>query len=190
MAEEMTVDVLIVGSGPVGATFARKLVEAGRSVYMVDMGAQLSKRPGWHLKNSFLYQRNLDLFSSVIRGHLHEVSVPTNDAAELTLDPGAFSVEYDKTPGFVHNNQNPDQDPDRNLPGAGVTYGVGGMATHWTCATPRHHPTMERPDVYSANEWDRLYSSAEVILNPHRHEFDHAIRHNIVRDVLSAEYTE
>jgi pyranose oxidase len=190
MADEMTVDVLIVGSGPVGATFARKLVEAGRSVYMVDMGAQLSKRPGWHLKNSFLYQRNLDLFSSVIRGHLHELSVPTNDAPELTLDPGAFSVEYRKTPGFVHNNQNPDQDPDRNLPGAGVTYGVGGMATHWTCATPRHHPTMERADVYSANEWDRLYSGAEIILNTHRHEFDHAIRHNIVRDVLSAEYTE
>lgn len=190
MADEMTADVLVVGSGPVGATFARHLVGAGRSVLMIDMGAQLSGRPGWHLKNSFLYQRNLDLFSSVIRGHLHGVSVPTNDSPVLTLDPGAFSIEYDKRPGFVHNNQNPDQDPDRNLPGAGVTYAVGGMTTHWTCATPRHHPTMERSDVYPDGEWDRLYGGAEELLNTHRHEFDDSIRHNIVRDVLAAEYRE
>jgi flavin-dependent dehydrogenase len=37
--ENLEVYVLIVGSGPVGCTFARKLVGAGRSVHMVDMGA-------------------------------------------------------------------------------------------------------------------------------------------------------
>ena len=63
----INVDTLIVGSGPVGATFARELVSAGRTVCMVEAGAQLSQRPGEHLKNSYLYQRNLDLFSSVIR---------------------------------------------------------------------------------------------------------------------------
>src|SRR5680860_977194 len=68
--QDLTVDVLIVGSGPVGSTYARKLVEAGRSVYMVDAGARHSLRPGEHLKNSYLYQRNIDLFASVIRGHL------------------------------------------------------------------------------------------------------------------------
>jgi heterodisulfide reductase subunit A-like polyferredoxin len=46
--ETLEVDVLIVGSGPVGSAFARKLVEAGRSVYMVDAGPMLSKRPGEH----------------------------------------------------------------------------------------------------------------------------------------------
>src|SRR6185503_21201275 len=101
-----------------------------------------------------------------------------------------FSVEYGKTPGFVHNNQNPDQDPDHNLPGAGVTYGIGGMATHWTCATPRHHPTMERSGAYTADEWDRLYTGAEKLLNTHHHEFDGSIRHNVVRDALRAEFTE
>lgn len=186
----MDVDVLIVGSGPVGATFARKLVEAGRSVFMVDMGAQTSRRPGEHLKNSFLYQRNIDLFASVIRGHLSVLSVPTNTTPVMTLDPGAFQIDEARYNGFVLNNQNPEQDPATNLPGAAVTYGVGGMATHWTCATPRHHPTLERADSYSDEEWNRLYDASEQLLNTNKHEFDDSVRHQLVRDVLQSEYTE
>ena len=186
----MEVDVLIVGSGPVGATFARKLVEAGRSVYMVDMGAKFSPRPGAHLKNSYLYQKNIDLFASLIRGHLSVLSIPTNSAPMLTLDPGAYQFDAAKYDGFVLNNQNPDQDPVVNLPGAAVTYGVGGMATHWTCATPRHHPTLERSDIYDDAEWDRLYTAGEGLLNTHQHEFDDSMRHNIVRDALAGEFTE
>jgi pyranose oxidase len=187
---DLTVDVLIIGAGPAGCTFARKLVEAGRSVFMIDMGAQLSPRPGEHLKNAFYFQRNLDAFSSVIRGHLHEVSMPTSDAPELTLDPGAFRYDPERYRGFVQNNQNPDQDPAVNLPGAAVTYAVGGMATHWTCATPRHHPVVERSKAYEEAEWNRLYDEAEVLLNTHRHEFDGSIRHNLVRDALAAEFGE
>ena len=187
---EMEVDVLIVGSGPVGSTFARKLVEAGRSVYMVDIGARLSPRPGAHLKNSFLFQKNIDLFASVIRGHLSVLSVATNETPVLTLDPGAYQFDPAEYKGFVLNNQNPDQNPQRNLPGAAVTYGVGGMATHWTCATPRHHPTLERSDIYDEAEWGRLYDAGEKLLNTHKHEFDGSIRHNVVRDALQAEYTD
>lgn len=188
--ENLEVDVLIVGSGPVGSTFARKLVEAGRSVYMVDTGAQHSPRPGEHLKNSFLYQRNVDLFASVIRGHLHNLSVPTNDQPVMTLDPGAYHINKNKFSGFSLNNQNPEQDPETNLPGAGVTYAVGGMTTHWTCATPRHHPTLERSDIYSDAEWNRLYDEAEKLLNTHKHEFDDSIRHVMVRDTLKEEFSE
>lgn len=186
----LNVDVLIVGSGPIGATFARKLVEAGRKVFMVDIGAKLSTKPGQHLKNSYLYQRNIDLFASVIRGHLYTLSVPTNNAPVMTLDPGSYRVDYSKYPGFIHNNQNPDQDPFTNLSGAGVTYAVGGMATHWTCATPRHHPTMERNNIYSDKEWDRLYKEGERLLNTHHNEFDNFIRHTMVRETLQAEFKE
>lgn len=186
----MEVDVLIVGSGPVGATYARKLVEAGRSVYMVDAGAKLSTRPGAHLKNSFLYQRNIDLFASVIRGHLSPLSIPSNYQPEITLDPGSFRVDRDEYPGFVRNNQNPEQSIYKNLDGAAATYAVGGMATHWTCATPRHHPTVERSKFLSDSDWDRLYNEGEKLLNTHSHEYDDSIRHNVVRDTLASEFSD
>src|SRR5438309_11460503 len=150
-------DVLIVGSGPVGWAIARKLVEAGRTVHMVEAGTQLSARPGEHQKNAVLYQRNLDLFSAVIRGHLHLLSVPSNKLPVVTLDPSAFQIDYSSFGGLVHNNQNPKQAPGVNLEAAAATYAVGGMATHWTCATPRHHPVLERATCIDAGDWDELY---------------------------------
>lgn len=34
------VDVLVVGSGPIGAIFAKTLVSAGKQVVMIDIGEQ------------------------------------------------------------------------------------------------------------------------------------------------------
>ncbi len=189
-AQTVSVDAFVAGSGPIGATFARRLIDAGRRVLMVDSGAQLSPRRGAHLKNSALYQRNLDLFASVIRGHLTLVSVPSNNQPVVTLDPAAFQVDFDKYQGFVHNNQNPEQNPYRNLDAAAVTYAVGGMATHWTCATPRHHPTLERSDLLAEDEWERLYSEGERLLCTRTDVFEHSIRHQLVRDALREEYSE
>ena len=93
------VEVLIVGSGPLGSTFARKLVEGGMKVFMIDAGAQLSSVPGAHLKNSVLYQRDVNLFTGVIKGHLQPLSVPTDESGVPTLDPGAFQFDRDKYTG-------------------------------------------------------------------------------------------
>jgi len=183
-------DALIVGSGPVGCTFARRLVEAGIQVHMVEAGIRMSARPGAHLKNAVFFQKNVDMFSSIIRGHLNVLSSPSNDIEVLTLDPSAFQVDFRRYPGFTHNNQNPDQDPNRNLPAAAAAYAVGGMATHWTCATPRHHPNIERATFYDDAEWDRLYAEGEQLLNTHTDVFEGSIRHRLVREALAAEYTE
>ncbi|MEL6438582.1 MAG: pyranose oxidase [Cyanobacteria bacterium J06621_8] len=188
--ESLEVDIFIVGSGPIGCTFARQFVEAGLKVLMVDAGAQLSKRPGEHLKNSFLFQRNVDSFASVIRGHILPLSVPVDERPNLTWDPGSY--QPDKP--FSRDNQNPDQVERENLPGAAATYAVGGMATHWTCATPRQHPTIERWNVIK--DWDNLYDNAEEYLNTHprkdkpTHPYEHSIRHQLVVGALQEEFKE
>ncbi len=90
--DDIHTDVLIIGSGPVGSTFARKLVEAGRTVLMIDAGACATARPGEHIKNSAFYQRNIDQFSYLIQSHLLPASVPTSKAAVPTLDPISFQL--------------------------------------------------------------------------------------------------
>lgn len=162
--QRIEVDVLVVGSGPVGATFARTLVEGGRSVMMVDAGPQLSSRPGEHLKNHFSYQHSHERFGMLVRGHLHPLSKPARDADErdrlIGLDAGV------------------------------ATYAVGGMATHWTGVTPRHHPSVELSDAIAAAEWDQLYGEAETLLNTGTDLTADAVSHQVVLDALASEYPE
>jgi choline dehydrogenase-like flavoprotein len=56
------VDVLIVGSGPVGCTFAQTLAEGDptKKILMVDLGAQRSEKPGTNAKNVYLYNYGED----------------------------------------------------------------------------------------------------------------------------------
>ncbi len=91
--ESITTDVLVIGSGPVGCTFARLLVEGGRKVLMIDAGIQMSADPGQHLKNSYYFQRDINSFSSMIKGHLQNFSVPTKETSAVAIDPLAFQVD-------------------------------------------------------------------------------------------------
>lgn len=101
---EKHTDILIIGSGPVGSAFARLLVEGDLEVLMIDAGPQLSAVPGWHLKNSYVYQRDFNSFTGLISSHLHDASVPTSNSPTITLDPRAFQVDLNdpKYKGLVY----------------------------------------------------------------------------------------
>jgi len=143
---EVRTDIFIAGTGPVGATLARKVLETTKaSVLMVDPGAQLSAVPGAHLKNSAYYQCNVDPFASVIRGHMHPLSVSVDKAPTPTLGPGAFRVPQESLGQYRRKNQNPDQKDHENLPGAAATYAIGGMATHCARSSRSLFPFDQRP---------------------------------------------
>ncbi|KAK6526066.1 hypothetical protein TWF281_011105 [Arthrobotrys megalospora] len=86
-------DVLIVGSGPIGAVYARKLVDAGHNVLMVDAGAQETEIPGEHKKN--VADMTLNEFSSVIQNDLTPLSPSSSiPGASATLAIGGMSTHW------------------------------------------------------------------------------------------------
>lgn len=73
---------------------------------------------------------------------------------------------------FVSNNENPEQSAYVNLPAAAATYGVGGMATHWTACTPEEHAKIERSKLISPEEWKTLYAEAKELFKTSQDMFD------------------
>jgi len=186
------VDVFIAGSGPIGATYARKLVDAGLRVVMCEMGATDTKPAASHKKNEIEYQKDIDRFVNVIKGALSPVSVPKSTTFVDTLDPSSWNSEKP----FVTNGKNPKQDAAVNLSAQAVTRGTGGMATHWTCAVPHFLPDVERPVIHDRStpegkekddkEWDQLYQGAGNLIHRSETEFDEvSIRHTLVLNTLA-----
>jgi choline dehydrogenase-like flavoprotein len=58
----MTGDIVIVGSGPIGAVVARRFAEAGRAVTMLESGPAISDPPGSHVRNQARFQQDPDSY--------------------------------------------------------------------------------------------------------------------------------
>ena len=103
--------VFIIGSGPLGCTYARMLTDpASRMkdrdkkpipVVMIDIGAQLSRTPGEHLKNTVYFHKDVNKFTGVISGHLQQTSVALDTSTVPTLDPDAFSYDPDQYKRYI-----------------------------------------------------------------------------------------
>jgi pyranose oxidase len=63
------------------------------------------------------------------------------------------------------------------------------MGTHWTCATPRQHKTLERSTIFSDEEWNMLYTKAEGYLGTSRDQFHpYSIRDQLVKSKLEKSF--
>ena len=53
MTNTLSCDLLVIGSGPIGSAFARRLADLvpGADIVMVEAGPALTPRPGCHVKN-------------------------------------------------------------------------------------------------------------------------------------------
>jgi choline dehydrogenase-like flavoprotein len=139
----MSYDLLIVGSGPVGSTYARVVSERLPQIriLMVDAGPVLTDPPGLNLKN-------LDDEGAVRRAReLSEGPAVPEPAQTVRARPGTHLVE----PGSA------------GMPAAAVSTCVGGMGAHWTCATPRPYGSERIPFIPSA-ELDAALAEAERLL--------------------------
>lgn len=182
-----TKGVFIAGSGPIGCTFARYILENTDDVdiWMAEIGAQDNPTVGAHHKNAVKYQKDIDAFVHVIQGALQPTSVPPSSSHMPTLGNAAWAPK----PGQKLQSSffNPNQVPELNLPGCATTRTVGGMATHWTCACPEPAPE-ERKDSPILDKLPQLYPVARKYLGVKTDQFECSARHNLVKAALEAVY--
>ncbi|KAF8422789.1 pyranose 2-oxidase [Boletus edulis BED1] len=182
-------DVFIAGTGPVGAAYARIILDAkpDAKVIMADIGSQENSVVGAHFKNSVKYQKDIDLFVNVIKGALQAISIPPEDTFISNLGGQGWkpSIGGDKT--LIFQGNNPQQKRELNLKASAVTRTVGGMATHWTCACPIPHEDERKQNPI---EWNQLrgllYTARKKLLKVDSHQFDNSVRHTVVKKALIA----
>lgn len=145
-------DLLIIGSGPVGSTFARLVGEQrpGTDITMVELGPQVTDPPGTNVRNLPIDQR--DAARARSQG---PQGAPSGDSTRgLNVEGTIIS------PGGTYL-VSPGHQP--AMPAAALSSCVGGMGVHWTCATPRPNDD-ERIGLIPPDELDAAFDEAERLM--------------------------
>ncbi|MGP3775360.1 GMC oxidoreductase [Streptomyces sp. SDT5-1] len=154
-------DLLIVGSGIMGACAARLVRDARPTarILMLDSGPVLGPVAGRHLHDmpdGALRLRYNERVSSGIQG-LYA------GAADVADDLGAGQVA-DLEPGMYRLSTFGQEAS--AMPSAALAWNTGGMGVHWTAATPAAWGS-EIPDFIDADEWERDMATASDLLHVH-----------------------
>ncbi|MGV3713076.1 GMC oxidoreductase [Pseudolysinimonas sp.] len=164
------VDVLIVGSGPAGSTYARTIGDAlpDARILMVEMGPEIPGVRGNHTQNMTDEERAAAQMLTQGPDAGRERMQALADIAE-GFDP---SVEFRQTilPGLFFVDPRPELAPGEvGLPAASMASGVGGMGIHWGTSTPRPEQS-ERIPFIPADEMDAALTHAEHLLGVEKPE--------------------
>lgn len=156
------VDVLIIGSGPAGSTFARTIADARpeASILMVEVGPSVSRLRGAHTSKMDEDERVPAMLATqgpdVGRDRAEALAARGLDvqAFERALPAGLFFV--DPAPELA--------DGEVGLPAASMSSGVGGMALYWAASCPRPQESERVPFIPGA-ELDAALERAKALLD-------------------------
>ncbi|MFV2196856.1 GMC oxidoreductase [Nocardiopsis sp. LOL_012] len=177
--------IVVVGSGPIGAAYARLLLEGlpRARVLMVEAGPRLTERPGVNVRNiadpderARARERSQGPGAAGFRS---ELGIPEDTVVEgtFTARQGTHLIDYGGR-GSGHAEE---------FPAAAVSTNVGGQGAHWTCAVPRPG-FSERIGCVPDGEWDDLVATAEGLLHATATAFADSPVSSAIRALLTEEF--
>ncbi len=161
----MNTDILIIGSGPNGATFARILSEAkpNAKILMIDLGPKVSDKIGQHLKN-IADPKAVEIAQILSQGNKKEaypmVSVAERAAA---VQRGELSPKLLARAGTHLVTDSIEDLAQNQMPAASLSSNIGGMGIHWTCACPIPGNEERVPFIPKEEMDDILQKSAKML---------------------------
>ncbi len=156
------VDVVIVGSGPAGSTYARQICDQlpDAGVLLVEAGPVVSQPPGTHVNT---------ITGTDARAHAKVASqgptrysygIPSAELRLLTHRSGRDGSILPHAGLFLLSSA---QEVSPDFPAAAMASNVGGMGAHWFGACPRPAGT-ERIGFLDATILDDALATAEQLL--------------------------
>lgn len=162
----MKTDILIIGSGPVGATYARILSEQKphAKILMIDAGPKVSDKMGQHVKN--MADPKAMETAQILSQWPKKTPYPMISVAEraIAVQRGELSADVLARAGTHLVLDQVDEIKNNEMPSISMSTNIGGMGIHWTCACPTPG-NGEKITIIPENEMDESLAKAREILN-------------------------
>jgi pyranose oxidase len=178
--------VIIVGSGPIGAAYAREIIENHplAEVLMLELGPQLTDRPGLSVKNikddeERATARTMSQGPQADETTRAKLGLPYLQEGTLTARQGTHLVDFGGQ-GSGHQD---------GMPMAAIATNVGGQGAHWTCATPRPYQS-EKADCIPDDEWEVDITRAEQLLEVLKTPFSKSPVGKAIKEVMVEEFSD